>query len=349
MSVTNFSNISSYTQRFNVANITRNIFQYDTPLLSSNILIANIYLSTNITILGNTINTNNIVINNNSNIYANIFSPNINSDLYNNSNILSRTFYINLNNNFNHSNVISNISSTIGNLTVYNTNINGNLICTNNSNIENTITSTGNIFFNNSLFVLPQFTTSILPLGIIMPIYSSTIPNGWLLCNGQEISRITYSDLFNLIGTTYGIGDNSSTFNIPNINEEFIFGVDSENTYGLGLTSLNLTGGANTQTLDITQLPSHTHSGSNGTLSITSHTHNLTFNSTIYKQLFSGQNVGRQASDNRQEFRVQNDVWDPFTDYNTSGITGTFNNTGNSNPFPIVPSFVYLNYIIRVF
>lgn len=349
MSVTNFSNISSYTQRFNVANITRNIFQYDTPLLSSNILIANIYSSTNITILGNTINTNNILINNVSNIYANIFASTINSDLYNNSNILSRTFYMNINNNFNHSNVISNISSTIGNLTVYNTNINGNLICTNNSNIENTFTSSGNIFFNNSLFVLPQLSVSLLPLGMIMPIYSSTIPNGWLLCNGQAISRTTYSDLFDLIGTTYGLGDNSSTFNIPNINEKFIFGVDSTNAYGLGLTSLNLSGGANTQTLGITHLPSHSHDGSTGSLAIASHTHNLTFNSTIYKQLYAGQNVGRQASDNRQEFHVETDTWDPFTDNNTSGISGTFNNTGNSVPFSIVPPFAYLNYIIRVF
>jgi microcystin-dependent protein len=349
MSVTNFSNVSSYTQKFNIANITRNIFQYDTPLLSSNILIANIYSSTNITILGNTINNNNIFINQNANIYANIFSPTINSDLYNNSNIISRTFYINLNNNFNHSNVLSNIHSTIGNLNINNTNIRGNINVSNNSNIQSLFTSTGNILFNNSLFVLPERNISILPLGIIMPLYSSTIPNGWLLCNGQAISRNTYSDLFDLIGTTYGLGDNSSTFNIPNMNEKFIFGVDSTNAYGLGLTSLNLSGGGNTQTLNITQLPAHSHSGSTGTLSIASHTHNLTFNSTIYKQLYQGQNVGRNTGDTRDEFIVETDNWEPFTDNNTSGISGTFNNTGTSDPFSIVPPFAYLNYIIRVF
>jgi microcystin-dependent protein len=347
MSVTNFSNISSYTQRFNVANITRNIFQYDTPLLSSNILISNIYSSTNIIVLGNTINNNNIFINQNSNIYANIFSPNINTDIYNNSNIISRTFYINLNNNFNHSNVLSNISSTIGNLTIYNTNINGNINVLNNSNILNNFTCTGNIFFNNSLFVLPQFTTSILPLGIIMPLRSSTIPNGWLLCNGQAISRTTYSNLFNLIGTTYGLGDGANTFNIPNINERLIFGIDSTNTYGLGLTSLNLTGGGNTQTLSISHLPQHTHDV--GSLSIGSHTHTLVFNNGNYFETFESGAIGRQTGDQLSERQTNVRAWTTLTDNTTTAISGTFNNTGNSVPFSILPPYVYLNFIIRVY
>lgn len=60
---------------------------------------------------------------------------------------------------------------------------------------------------------------------------SSTIPNGWLLCNGAAISRTTYANLFDKIGTTYGSGDGSTTFNIPDLRDRYIIGA---NTNALG-------------------------------------------------------------------------------------------------------------------
>ncbi len=347
MSVTNFSNISSYTQKFNVANISKNIFQYDTPILSSNVLLSNIYNTNNILVLGNTINNNNITINFTSNIYGNISSPNFNSTLYNNSNIRSPTLYINLANTSQDPKIVSNISSTIGNLSVYDTSITGNLNVSNNSNISENVTSTGNIFFNNSLFVLPQVTLSILPIGIIMPLYSSTIPNGWLLCNGQEISRNTYNTLFSLIGTTYGVGDNVSTFNIPNTSERFIIGIDSGNIQGTGFTTLNLTGGANVQTLVSDNLPEHIHD--KGTLSIGSHTHTLTFNNSFYFETFQNNNVGRQTGDQLDAYYTNTTSWVPFTDTEVTPITGTIDSTGTSSSFSVLPPHAYLNYIIRAY
>lgn len=53
------------------------------------------------------------------------------------------------------------------------------------------------------------------PVGAIIPYGGSTAPTGWLLCNGAAVSRITYSDLFAVIGTKYGAGDGSTTFNLP--------------------------------------------------------------------------------------------------------------------------------------
>lgn len=60
---------------------------------------------------------------------------------------------------------------------------------------------------------------------------TSTIPSGWLLCNGAEVSRTTFSNLFTKIGTTYGTGDSSTTFNIPDLRDRYIIGA---NTNALG-------------------------------------------------------------------------------------------------------------------
>ena len=56
-----------------------------------------------------------------------------------------------------------------------------------------------------------------LPIGIILPHSSSTVPDGYMVCDGSAISRTTYATLFSVIGTTYGVGDGSTTFNIPDL------------------------------------------------------------------------------------------------------------------------------------
>ena len=60
---------------------------------------------------------------------------------------------------------------------------------------------------------------------------TSTIPSGWLLCNGAGVSRSTFSNLFTKIGTTYGKGNGSTTFNIPDLRDRYIIGA---NTNALG-------------------------------------------------------------------------------------------------------------------
>lgn len=65
-----------------------------------------------------------------------------------------------------------------------------------------------------------------MPVGSIIPYAGTTIPAGYLLCDGSAISRTTYSALFASIGTTYGAGDGNSTFNIPNTNERYLKGND---------------------------------------------------------------------------------------------------------------------------
>lgn len=61
-----------------------------------------------------------------------------------------------------------------------------------------------------------NFATDIIPTGTIVPFASTTVPSGWLLTNGSDVSRSTYSKLFSVIGTTFGAGNGSTTFNLPN-------------------------------------------------------------------------------------------------------------------------------------
>lgn len=55
--------------------------------------------------------------------------------------------------------------------------------------------------------------------GFVMPFAGSTAPEGWLICDGSAVSRTAYSNLYSAIGTTYGSGDGSTTFNLPDLRE----------------------------------------------------------------------------------------------------------------------------------
>lgn len=70
----------------------------------------------------------------------------------------------------------------------------------------------------------PNAVPSPIPPGAISMYGGSTAPSGWLLCNGLEVSRVDYSALFAAIGTTYGVGNNTSTFNLPDLQNRFPLG-----------------------------------------------------------------------------------------------------------------------------
>lgn len=80
-----------------------------------------------------------------------------------------------------------------------------------------------------------------LKVGTILEFAGDTPPTGYLLCDGSAVSRTTYSDLFNVIGTTYGTGDGSTTFNLPNLKGRVPVGLDSSDT---DFDTLGETGGS---------------------------------------------------------------------------------------------------------
>ena len=69
--------------------------------------------------------------------------------------------------------------------------------------------------------------TGQLPVGTILTMAAPSVPAGFLECNGATVSRTDYAALFSLIGTTYGAGDSSTTFTLPDLRGEFIRGFDN--------------------------------------------------------------------------------------------------------------------------
>lgn len=84
----------------------------------------------------------------------------------------------------------------------------------------------------------------------------SSAPAGWLVCNGTAVSRVSYAALFAVIGTTYGIGDGSTTFNLPDLKGRVAVG---QNGADAAFDALGETGGEKAHTLTQTEMPSHTH------------------------------------------------------------------------------------------
>lgn len=94
------------------------------------------------------------------------------------------------------------------------------------------------------------------PVGEIKIWPAAAAPTRYLLCAGAAVSRATYADLFALIGTTYGVGDGSTTFNLPNLKGKVVVGLSAAEAE---FDALGETGGAKTVTLNATMIPAHDH------------------------------------------------------------------------------------------
>lgn len=120
-----------------------------------------------------------------------------------------------------------------------------------------------------------------LPVGAIVDFAGSSAPSLWLLCYGQEVSRTTYAALFAVISTTYGVGDASTTFNLPDLRGRVTAGLDDMGGTDAGRlgdiltgTTIGSTGGSETVTLTTAQLAAHTHGpGTYSTDNPGTHTH----------------------------------------------------------------------------
>ena len=96
-----------------------------------------------------------------------------------------------------------------------------------------------------------------LPIGSMIPYGSqNNVPSNWKICDGSEVSRTTYADLFNVIGTSYGAGDGSTTFNLPDKRGRVSVGLDSNQTE---FDTIGKQGGEKTHQLTIEEMPSHDH------------------------------------------------------------------------------------------
>ena len=105
-----------------------------------------------------------------------------------------------------------------------------------------------------------------IPTATIVPWSSASVPTGFLECNGQTVSRSTYSALFAIVGTTYGAGDGSSTFLVPDLQDNVAVGKSNNkalaSTGGANTVSAtgNIAGSTANASLSTAQLASHSHS-----------------------------------------------------------------------------------------
>ena len=147
-----------------------------------------------------------------------------------------------------------------------------------------------------------------LPIGSMIPYGSqNNVPSNWKICDGSEVSRTTYADLFNVIGTSYGAGDGSTTFNLPNKRGRVSVGLDSSQTE---FNTIGKKGGEKTHQLKVEELPSHAHTVK-GTVGSGGYAEGVSFGNSANPGYTSWVGMsavgGNQPHNNLQPYEV--DVW----------------------------------------
>lgn len=157
-----------------------------------------------------------------------------------------------------------------------------------------------------------------LPVGSISAYGGENIPTNWLKCNGEAISRTDYPDLFKAIGTTYGRGDGSTTFNLPDLSERVVVGNAGDGEFSLGNT-----GGEKEHVLVKEELPNYALKGLKWQDS----------NAIIFDRLYEGNGYNLQYG---------------YSAGNTGQIDGfTMRSGGSDQPHNNMQPYIALNFIIK--
>lgn len=158
------------------------------------------------------------------------------------------------------------------------------------------LTTDGNYLYTNEVY--------INPVGSIICYAGQTNPNGWLFCDGSELLKSDYPDLYAVIGNTYGNASNSNYFVLPNLREKIPVGNSNVTNFNLGNS-----GGNKTVTLGVNQLPSHQHTGTTNADGVHSHT-------------------GTTSTDGTHSHSIN----DPGHTHTQTTINDDFNNSGGNPP-----------------
>lgn len=209
---------------------------------------------------------------------------------------------------------------------------------------------------------VPAATTFVMPPGSVIEYAGNVAPSGWLLCDGSEVSRTTYADLFAAIGTSFGTPSSGSVFKLP----------DHRNRTGRGVgtgTALGATGGADNVTLASNQMPLHSHTisdpGHSHSVNDFGHTHGVNdpghthFVANSYDEKSGGTVAGSHLSNQvATDSLVQIFANTAGTNVSIQGAgsnvsvvgsnTGiTMGQTGGNTPVDIRNQFIGMNYLIK--
>jgi microcystin-dependent protein len=184
--------------------------------------------------------------------------------------------------------------------------------------------------------VTGTLTNSAVTTGEIKIWPTTSAPTGHLLCDGAAVSRTTYAALFAVIFTTFGVGDNSTTFNLPNLKGKVVVGVDAGQTE---FDVLGETGGEKTHVLTSGEMPSHTHIQDAHNHVQTPHAHDI--------QYGNGSGVTSGTTRNIQQNSGSTLGTSQSATVPLAAATATNQNTGGGGAHNNLQPYIALNYVIK--
>jgi len=217
----------------------------------------------------------------------------------------------------------------------------GDVTANGNIHTDGNVTANGNIVAGDRVY---QGAGILVPPGVVMPYAGVSAPTGYLMCDGSAVSRTTYGDLFTGIGTTYGVGDGSTTFNLPNLNGRVVAGVSGSSPHA----AVGDTGGSQTVALTTDELPAHSHTATTESAGTHTHTSNATGGSIGLITSTGNNTMDADVNSTPGEPDLYASL--PELSINAAGAhTHTVNvgTTGSGAAFSVLDPFLTMSYIIK--
>jgi microcystin-dependent protein len=176
-----------------------------------------------------------------------------------------------------------------------------------------------------------------VPPGVVLPYTGTVAPLGWYLADGSAKSRTNDAVLFAIFGTTHGIGDGVTTFNLPNLQGKVPVGLSGSDTE---FATLGQAGGEKTHTISVNEMPSHTHTQNPHTHSDAGHDHGIQVGNTN-GGLQSGtvRNIQQNSGTTAGITQIGN--------ASISTVTATNQSTGGGLAHNNLQPYITVNYIIK--
>lgn len=202
----------------------------------------------------------------------------------------------------------------------------------------------------------------IMPSGTVLPYAGSTAPTGFLMADGSAVDRTTYATLFGVVGTTYGAGNGTTTFNLPDMRGRVAMGAGTAvGAAGATAHALGAAGGEETHLLSTVEMPSHDHGGSvnpettdhthAGTTNIEGSSHSHTYlQPTAVNPVTSGTGTGGQGvslASNSTSTQSANHTHTFTTGGRSSNHTHTINAQGGGGSHNNLQPFTVVNHIVK--